>query len=236
MAQPDRTDLSRYDMYHAFGTQKKARQREEKKKQSPTRPAKYTVRRAAPAKKQDDTVPSTGNQAIFHRQPPKRPDGVRAPAGPVAPSMQQGGGAGYVQVYGGNQVMRPVRKPKIQVITRMNKEKKPFPTSIVFGSLICTVLLLFFIYNFMQLSQYTGTVNDLSLELTVLKQKENELSLQIVQRDDLVKIAEYATENYGMVKTDSIVKKYVTVVSGDKTVITSDEEQAPIRRDTVEPE
>lgn len=203
-------------MYELFRTKQHAQQRKEKKAQS-TQPQQYRGRYTVSRK--SSSTATQRNQAVFT---PVLPPAPKTPS-PLRPTAPTGSAQarGYVEVYNRSHALQPVQLPTFRIVTKKNPVRKPFPTSLVFGVLCCTVFLMFFIYNFMSLSEYTEKISDLNSQLTTLKQDEADLALQVVRRDDLVAIEEYAVDKLGMIKADNIEKHYVTTISEDKTVIVS---------------
>ena len=105
--------------------------------------------------------------------------------------------------------------------------------TLVIGAVICTALLIFFIYNFVVLSEYTKNVSALNSTLTRLKQQQSTLELQLVQRDDLNEIEDYVSDRLGMIKAEGTQKKYITTVSGDKTVVITKDTKKEIPKQSV---
>ena len=238
---PSELSAENYTMYSAFATKERAAAREEKRLKTQQQRgamreyhATYTVRRRVPQKPQHSdaaTVGGTG-EAIFKRPPSSQSTARRnAVLTPSAPS--KGANGRYIEIYTEEKRLQPVRLPTFRVITKANPEKKPFPTTLVIGAVISTVLLLFFIYNFVVLSEYTKSVSSLNAALTKLKQQQSSLELQLVQRDDLTAIESYVSDRLGMIKGEAMQKRYVTTVSGDKTIVVSKDNQKKIPRQSV---
>ncbi len=118
---------------------------------------------------------------------------------------------------------RAVRMPKPTIKTYKNPSTRPFPIAVVFSSLICTVLIMFIVYNYVKLNEYTSEASALTNQLTALKQTEEELNNELVKRVDLMEIERIAKEDYGMIKNDHLTKKYITIENEDKTEVVTDE-------------
>ena len=118
---------------------------------------------------------------------------------------------------------RAVRVPKPTIKTYKNPSTRPFPTAIVFGSLICTILVMFIVYNYVKLNEYTSEVSTLNNQLAALKQTETDLNNELVKRVDLMEIERIAKDDYGMIKNDHLTKKYITIENEDKTEVVTDE-------------
>ncbi len=108
-------------------------------------------------------------------------------------------------------------EPKVRTIS--DTRKTAFPFSIVFLSLICTVLFMYMIFNYVQINEYTSSVSDLKNDIATLSVEKDDLTAKLDKKNDLVYIEKIAREELGMVKIDEITKKYITLDPGD--VITS---------------
>jgi cell division protein FtsB len=104
-------------------------------------------------------------------------------------------------------------EPKVRTINDTKKEA--FPYSIIFLSLICSVLFFYMIFNYVQINEHTAAVSGLKNEISTLATEKNDLSAKLDQKNDLVTIEKIAREELGMVKIDEITKKYITMDPGD---------------------
>lgn len=103
------------------------------------------------------------------------------------------------------------------------KTKKPFPVAAVVMVTICTLLLMFTVMSYVQINEYTIEVALLRGELTDLAGEKKELALALEEKNDMLKIEEYATENLGMVKSDQLTKKHITLDQEDKVEVVETE-------------
>ncbi len=104
-------------------------------------------------------------------------------------------------------------EPKVRTVT--DTRKVSFPYSIVFLSLICSVLFFYMIFNYVQINEQTAALSDLKNEISTLATEKNDLSAKLDQKNDLVYIEKVAREDLGMVKIDEITKKYITMAPDD---------------------
>ncbi len=104
-------------------------------------------------------------------------------------------------------------EPKVRTIS--DTHKVSFPYSIVFLSLICSILFFYMIFNYVQINEQTSFVSDLKNEIATLSTEKNDLSAKLDLKNDLVYIEKVAREELGMVKIDEITKKYITMDPGD---------------------
>ncbi len=103
------------------------------------------------------------------------------------------------------------------------KTKKPFPVAAVVMVTICTLLLMFTVMSYVQINEYTIEVALLRGELTDLAGEKKELALALEEKNDMLKIEEYATANLGMVKSDQLTKKHITLDQEDKVEVVETE-------------
>lgn len=104
-------------------------------------------------------------------------------------------------------------EPKIRTVT--DTTKVSFPYSVVFLSLICSLLFFYMIFNYVQINESTSIVSDLKSDIATLSYEAEELNTQLDDKNDLTVIEKLATEKLGMVKIDEIIKKYITMDPGD---------------------
>ena len=101
------------------------------------------------------------------------------------------------------------------VLTVASTEKASFPYSVVFLSLICSLMFFYMIFNYVQINERTSAVSDLKADIATLSFEAEELGTKLEQKNDLTLIEQIATEKLGMVKIDEITKKYITMDPGD---------------------
>ena len=104
--------------------------------------------------------------------------------------------------------------PKVRTIKA--KKTVPFPTSVVFVSVICTVLFMFMMLTMAQINEFTQDISALQSELSELRKQEEELRLNVELKNDLRVIEDAAVNELGMVKADEVTKNYVIVGNEDK--------------------
>ena len=108
-------------------------------------------------------------------------------------------------------------EPTVRTIT--DPQKVAFPFSIIFMAIICSLLFLYMIFNYVQINEYTSTVSDLKADIATLAVEADELNTKLEWKNDLTLIEKIATEELGMVKIDEIPKKYVTMDPGDSILL-----------------
>ena len=79
------------------------------------------------------------------------------------------------------EMCRSVRNASIgtQYKTVRAKEKQRFPISVVIGAVITTVLFMFIIFSFMQISQIQADIADMKSTMRALEKEERKLSMEL---------------------------------------------------------
>lgn len=109
----------------------------------------------------------------------------------------------------------PAVRTEPTVRTISDTKKQAFPFSIVFMSLICSVLFMYMIFNYVKINEHTSAVSDLKSEIATLSAEKDDLTAKLDRKYDLTYIEEVAKDQLGMVKIDEIIKKYVTMDPDD---------------------
>jgi len=111
--------------------------------------------------------------------------------------------------------------PKVRTIKA--KKNMPFPTSVVFVSVICTVLFMFMMLTMAQINEFTQDISALQNELSDLTKREEELKLDVELKNDLRIIEDAAVNELGMVKSDEVKKQYLIIGKEDRIEVVEPE-------------
>jgi len=123
---------------------------------------------------------------------------------------------------------------RVRVETLADTDTKPFPFRIVLTVVFCTALVMTVLFAFMRLNEYTNNLSYLTYQLSNLRSEANALQAEVVRREDLLTIEQTASEILGMVKTDVLTKKYVTIENEDKTEVVSKLEEEARKHTSIE--
>ncbi|MBE6581949.1 MAG: hypothetical protein E7648_01630 [Ruminococcaceae bacterium] len=104
-------------------------------------------------------------------------------------------------------------EPTVRTVT--DTTKTAFPYSVVFLSLLCSLLFFYMIFNYVQINEHTSTVSDLKSEIATLSFEAEDLTAKLDIKNDLTVIEKIAKEKLGMVTVDEVAKKYITMDPGD---------------------
>ena len=116
-----------------------------------------------------------------------------------------------------------VREPKF--ITVKKKEKQPFPFVTIAFLTAITALFLFMMMNYAEIDKYNSSVTDLRNEVAELQEEQKKLEIRLENKDDRAAFEQYAIENLGMVKSNSLNRYYIALNPSDKTEIIEYEEE-----------
>ncbi|MBE6714707.1 MAG: hypothetical protein E7575_05430 [Ruminococcaceae bacterium] len=128
----------------------------------------------------------------------KRVEKVKRPA-PFTPSWFKGILLGFED-----------DEPEVRV------KKAPISLSLIMGIAIFAVVVLMIIFSFAQISEFKKEISVLEGERELLCEEIEELSLEIDLKGDIRVIEKIATEEYGMVKSNRVESKYVSVAEGER--------------------
>ncbi len=104
-------------------------------------------------------------------------------------------------------------EPTVRTVT--DTTKVAFPYSVVFLSLLCSLLFFYMIFNYVQINEHTSTISDLKSEIATLSFEAEDLTTKLDMKNDLTLIEQIAKERLGMVTVDEVTKKYITMDPGD---------------------
>ncbi len=163
-------------------------------------------------------------------------DGFDAKGRPIYRDTSSSDGAAVIRrTEFAPQAAQTYRQPRrVRVETLADTDAKPFPFKIVLTVVFCTAMVMAVLYAFMRLNEYTNDLSLLSYYLSNYRAEANALQAELVRREDLLSIEQTASEVLGMVKTDVLTKKYVTIENEDKTEVVSKLEEEARKRTSVE--
>ena len=101
---------------------------------------------------------------------------------------------------------KKTHKPRVRTIRARTKSR--LPVSSVFFMLVCTLLIMFMIINYVQINEYTQEVASLKREMTALESERTDLELELEKKNDLATIEEEARK-LGMMGSEDLVKRVV---------------------------
>lgn len=91
-----------------------------------------------------------------------------------------------------------------------------FPVGYVAMLAAVTMMIMGILVSISQIYQTTGTIADLERELVSLQTEVDALELAIEEKNDIRVIEQIATDQLGMVKEDSVQRKYISLSDGER--------------------
>ena len=113
------------------------------------------------------------------------------------------------------------------IITKKDKEKKPFPITTVAAAICFTVMFLFLVMNYTSLDELKDEVVRQDKLITQLTDKRNKLEEKVAKKDNLDEITKYAENELGMVKKEEVELSpyYIDLNTDDEVQITEYEDK-----------
>lgn len=94
-------------------------------------------------------------------------------------------------------------------------KQKAFPPMFIAILLIGTLMVMCLVFSISEVYQTTNQIEQLESELEELQSEADELKLRLEEKNDIRKIEEIATTELGMVKEDSLQRRYVSLSDGE---------------------
>lgn len=117
-------------------------------------------------------------------------------------------------------------KTRVEMVTEKNAARKPFPLGVIFCCIAVTALFMYMISLGIQIDDHSSGISDLKGEIGRINDEITSLDLRLQNQYDLDEIERIAVEEYGMVRSDQLPKKYVSLAGDDVVEITKPEESS----------
>ena len=154
------------------------------------RPSDVQRQNAAGASAQKVRTPGAAENSAIQRQPIRQL------------SEEQGSGFSLGNV---PEVKNDGKKQKKNgwIPTKKSRVKEPMPLGTIVFSILCTVLVMFMMINFVKINEYTRDIADMQNQITKLARTEQELTVELEKKNDLTGLD---LEALGLVKEDDLKK------------------------------
>lgn len=97
------------------------------------------------------------------------------------------------------------------------KVKAPsIPLGFILSLIILGTLLMIIIFSYSRISGFQSEISELKSERSKLSEDLASVAIEIEKRDDIRVIESFAADNIGMVKGDTIEKRFITISGGEK--------------------
>lgn len=127
--------------------------------------------------------------------------------------------------YAHKDTQQPVSEERYGSSAEIRVKQKAFPPMFIALLLLGTVMIMFLVFSISEVYQTTNEIARLEDELEVLQSEADELKLRLEEKNDVRRIEEIATAKLGMVKEDSLQRRYVSLSDGEYIELVADETQ-----------
>ncbi|MBQ4066036.1 MAG: septum formation initiator family protein [Clostridia bacterium] len=98
-------------------------------------------------------------------------------------------------------------------------KKAPVSATLIVGIVLFCAVVMMIIFSFAQISEFKKEISSLESQKQELTAEIDQLTLDIDVKNDIRQIEQIATEEIGMVKSNRVESKYISVAEGEKVVV-----------------
>lgn len=113
-------------------------------------------------------------------------------------------------------------EPAVEIKVR----QKAFPPMFIAMLLLGTLMVMCLVFSISEVYQSTNQIAQLESELEALQSEAAQLRLRLEEKNDVRTIEEIATTELGMVKEDSLQRRYVSLSDGEYIELVGNENEA----------
>ena len=95
-------------------------------------------------------------------------------------------------------------------------KKAPVSVSLIIGIILFCAVVMMIIFSFAQISEFKKEISSLEAQKETLTAEIDQLCLDIDLKNDIRYIEQVATEEIGMVKSNRVESKYISVAEGER--------------------
>lgn len=131
---------------------------------------------------------------------------------------------------GGKEKKKPKKQSLLQKLQSRHEgevrvQGHGFPVGYLAMLAAVTMMIMGILVSISQIYQTTGTIADLERELVSLQTEVDALELAIEEKNDIRVIEQIATDQLGMVKEDSVQRKYISLSDGERIDLIGEEDE-----------
>ncbi len=104
-------------------------------------------------------------------------------------------------------------------------KKAPISISVIIGIILFAAVVMMIIFSFAQISEFKKEISMLEAEKEALVCEIDQLELSIDMKNDIRMIEQIATEEYGMVKSNRVESRYISVAAGERVELPENAEK-----------
>ena len=98
-----------------------------------------------------------------------------------------------------------------RVVTRASAVRASVPMAMILTCVMIAAVFMYLISLYIAADEYSHEIDILKGEITELKEEATKLEIQMEGKYDLNEIEQIATQNYGMVSSTVLPKKYISI-------------------------
>ncbi len=112
-----------------------------------------------------------------------------------------------------------------KVVTRAAAAKKPIPYAFIATCVLIAAVFMYMLSLSIQIEEYSYSIDQMQTQITKLKEEATRLEVQLESKFDLDEVERIATQEYGMVASSTLPKKYVSVAEATDVWQQTEEEE-----------
>ncbi len=89
--------------------------------------------------------------------------------------------------------------------------KSPIPYANILSLFLVAAVLMYVVSLFVEVQEYSRSIDEMESRIAELKEESTRLEVQLESRYDLDEVERIATQEYGMVVSSTLPKKYISV-------------------------
>ena len=98
----------------------------------------------------------------------------------------------------------------VRVMTRRTASK-PIPVAMIFACVLIAAVFMYTLSLSVKIEEKKQSIDTMKTKITALKDEATKLEVQLENKYDLDEVERIATQQYGMVPSSALPKKYVTI-------------------------
>lgn len=113
-----------------------------------------------------------------------------------------------------------------RVVTKKVASRAQIPFAYMLSLILVAGVLMYVLFLFVQVEEYSKSISEMESRIAELKEEATRLEVQLEGKYDLDEIERIATQEYGMVVSSTLPKKYISVSASEdvwQEVVNEDE-------------
>lgn len=112
-----------------------------------------------------------------------------------------------------------------KVVTHAAKVKASAPMAVIFSCALIAIVFMYVLSLYIQIDEYSYSIDQMEAQIAELKEEATKLEVQLESKYDLDEVERIATQEYGMVASSTLPKKYVSVTESEDVWQEAEEEE-----------